>query len=91
MDEGHHPWDCYIYLRGWLILKVNVGTVKYTIHGWYGLRKPAFCWNKLLGDIQKKKSMCRIVQAKIYFVKKIHGHTCPKRLIQDLGIRPEVM
>ena len=30
----YHPWDCFIYLHGWLIFMVNVG--KCNIHGWYG-------------------------------------------------------
>ena len=30
----YHPWDCIVYLHGWLIFMVNVG--KYNIHGWYG-------------------------------------------------------
>ena len=59
-------WDWYIYLRGWLIFKVNVGTVKYAIHGWYGLWKAVFCWNELLG-IFKNLTMCRIVQNKKIF------------------------
>ena len=38
----YHPWDCFIYLHGWLILMVNVG--RYNIHGWYGYDNPGTPW-----------------------------------------------